>query len=292
MIEISKNNYIRAEGGGLDFNIITNPFPSSYDNYHKESLRAAEEIYDKKQGKLNLMYSGGVDSEYMLNVFLELGMEFTPIVIRLSNDYNQHDLINAFAFCQSKNITPKIIDVDFDHFVNSGRLYDVAVSMKNCKFQRCVVADTILSLDGTVLCGEGEAYIRQMPRSKDWAVTIFEHDYAWVNHYKNHGIIGTPHFHRYTPEMMIAFLTDQRMKDLADNLVPGKEGSESSKWIIYNRHSGYNLKERNKYHGYEVVMRSDIFLHDSIQELKFRREEWNGVYMESYYPYLERLCTQ
>lgn len=292
MIEIVKNNYIRDEGGGYEFNIITDPFPKVYDNYHVESLKAAEEIYDNKQGELHLMYSGGVDSEYMMNVFLELGVKFTPVIIRLSNDYNLHDLINAFAFCESKNITPKIIDLDFEHFVKSGKLFDVAVSMKNCKFQRCALAHTILSLDGTVLCGEGEPYIRQIPDTSDWGVTIFEHDYAWVKHYHNHGIIGTPHFNRYTPEMMVSFLEDQRILDLANNLVPGKEGSDSSKWIIYNRHSGYNIRERAKYTGYEVIIRSDIFLDESIQELKYQRGEWNGVYMENYFNYMDRLCTQ
>ena len=75
------------------------------------------------------------------------------------------------------------------------------------------------------------------------------------------GIDGTIFFNGYSAEMVAAFLTDPRMRDLADNKIPGKLGSHSSKYIVYSRHSGFNLEERPKYHGFEKIIESELAKH-------------------------------
>ena len=92
MIPLSKNNYIRQSGSGTTFNIEIDPLPTSFDSYFVESCRAAEEIYNLKQGKLHLMYSGGIDSEFMLSVFLHMKMDFVPVIVQLNPNYNTHTI--------------------------------------------------------------------------------------------------------------------------------------------------------------------------------------------------------
>ena len=105
-MQISKNNYICTTGTGDTFTVTIDPLPIKFDNYYLESCKAAEEIYNLKQGKLYLMYSGGVDSEYALSVFLSLGMDVTPVIVRMSPYYNEHDFKYASNFCDSKNLKP------------------------------------------------------------------------------------------------------------------------------------------------------------------------------------------
>ena len=119
---------------------------------------------------------------------------------------------------------------------------------------------------------------------------MYEFDYALVNYYKDNNIHGTPHFNRYTPEMMISFLTSKRMKELADNKHLGKLGSNSSKGIIYNESSNFNLTLRPKYHGFELIEGSDLFKHEIFKE--FDKLPWTGMYHEEYYSFLKRLCIQ
>jgi hypothetical protein len=74
MISLVKDNYIQSYGNGSNFTIEIDKLPTKFNNYFKESCKSAEEIYSLKQGNLNLLYSGGVDSEYTLNVFLHLNI--------------------------------------------------------------------------------------------------------------------------------------------------------------------------------------------------------------------------
>ena len=287
-MQISKNDYIRHCGTGDTFSISIDRLPAKFDNHYIEACRAAEEIYNLKQGKLYLMYSGGVDSEYALNVFLSLGMDVTPVVVRMNPYYNAHDFKYASDFCDSKNITPVIIDIDLKEFITSGKILDIAKSMRSSVYQYSTTAHAISKLDGTIICGDGEPYINN--QNGVWSVTVYEYDYALVNYYKDNNIHGTPHFNRYTPEMMISFLTTTRMRELTENKHPGKLGSNSSKGIIYNDVSNFGLTLRPKYHGFELVETNDIFKHDVFKE--FNTLPWTGIYHEEYNSFLKRLCKQ
>jgi hypothetical protein len=285
---ISKNNYICSLGTGSSFTISVNSLPVKFDNYYLESCKAAEEIYNLKQGKLYLMYSGGVDSEYALSVFLSLGMDVTPVIVRMNPWFNAHDFKYALDFCDSKNLKPLIIDIDLKEFVESGKILDIAKSMRSSVYHYSTTAYAIGQLDGTVICGDGEPYINN--QDGVWSVTMYEFDYALVNYYKDNNIYGTPHFNRYSPEMMISFLSTNRMKELAGNKHPGKLGSNSSKGIIYNNASNFNMPLRPKYHGFELIETSEIFNHEIFKE--FDKLPWTGVYHEEYYSFIKRVCVQ
>ena len=286
-MQISKNNYICTTGTGDTFTVTIDPLPIKFDNYYLESCKAAEEIYNLKQGKLYLMYSGGVDSEYALSVFLSLGMDVTPVIVRMSPYYNEHDFKYASNFCDSKNLKPLIVDIDLKEFVNSGKILDIATAMRSSVYHYSTTAYAIGKLDGTVICGDGEPYINN--QNGVWSVTMYEFDYALVNYYRDNGIHGTPHFNRYTPEMMSSFLSTNRIKELAENKHLGKLGSNSSKGIIYNEASNFNLTLRPKYHGFELIEDTDIFKHEVFNE--FKSLPWTGVHHEEYHSFIKRLCV-
>ena len=289
-MRISKNNYILPFGVGNTFSVSFNSLPKQYDNYYVESCKAAKEVYDLKQGTLHMLYSGGVDSEYALSVFLSLGMDITPVIINLDPSYNDFDIKYATDFCNKKNITPLIINLDFDQFVKSGKFLEVSKICRSELHHRAATAYIAGQLDGTVLLGDGEPYIKKNSNN-DWNIEIYEHDYAVWNYYVSKGIYGTTHFNRYTPEMLLSFFADKRMVDLANNTVPGKLSSNSSKFIMYNRHCDFNLEERPKYHGYEKIETSTIFQHDAFRELAVIGKEWNGIYSTNYFEFMKQ-CEQ
>lgn len=284
-MQLSKNNYIRRDGHGCNFTVSIDQLPVAT-NYFTASLKAAEEVYNQRQGKMYLMYSGGVDSEYALSTFIHLKMDVTPVIIQLGH-YNDFDTKCAFDFCESRGLKPIVIDIDFDHFVESGKILELAYIIKSDKYQRCATAHAIGMLDGTVLCGDGEPYIKLDPETKKWNITIYEHDYAVANYYEKYGVYGTPHFNRWHPEMFLSFFLDPRITDLANNTVPGKLSSESSKFIIYNRNSGFNLKERPKYHGYETIENSPISRHENVTLIDTFSSSWGGVYSTDYFKFIE-----
>jgi hypothetical protein len=296
MIPRIKNNFIQPTGSGDTWTLNIKPLPTKFDNYFIESCRAAEEIYDLKEGPLHVMYSGGADSEYALNVFLHMGMEITPVIVRLSSDFNKHDLDYAFKFCQRKNITPTIIDINFEEFVATGKLETISKLIKSSVVPRAATCYAMNFIDGSIICGDGDPHISKDIDTDIWYFDAAEHDYAVENFMKEKNIDGTNFFCGYTPEMVSAFLVDPCMRDLADNRIPGKLGNNSSKSIIYNRHSNFELVERPKFHGYEKIINHEIAKQlnldlESDEPYKFKELEYNGHFQVKYYDLIRDLIS-
>ena len=285
MMTDTKNSYIRTIGSGESWRLHIDPLPTKFDNLFVESCRAAEEIYDMRQGKVHILYSGGIDSEHCLSIFTHLGMDVTPVIIKINPGYNDHDTEYAFKFCESKNIKPLVIDIDFLHFIDSGKFSEIFKEMKTSAFGRAPIAYAASLLDGTVILGDGEPYIKLNETDNTWYMMEEEHDFSIYKYFQSQGIHGVPHYTRYTPEMFMAYMTDPRMIELANNQLPGKLSSHTSRPFIYNRHSGFDLQPRNKYNGFEhihlfeeIQKRKDIFF-----ELKEYGLQYDGSHNIPYH---------
>jgi hypothetical protein len=288
-LNFTYQNYIQEIGNGDTFDICLNTLPKKFKNYFEESLIATEIIESSKIGKLYIMYSGGVDSEYALNLFLYKKIPIQPVIVKFLPDYNLHDISYALKFCEKHKLDPLIIDIDYDDFVKSGKMLEYAKMMKSAIPHYTTTAYAISKLNGTIICGDGEPYITKN-QDNTWDIFIYEYDYSLTNFYKHNNIYGVVHFNRYTPEMMRSFLEDSRIKDLANNKVPGKLGSNSSKYLIYNRDSNFNMEQRQKYNGLEIIETKEIKNHESFEELKKLGNHWNGFYKKNYFQFLKENC--
>lgn len=282
-----KDNYIKFAGNGptwqLKFEQPTRPTK----NYFEETCLTAEMLWAKREGTVHLLYSGGLDSEYVLNVFMHLGMNVQPVIIHLNPAYNYHETRWAFDFCEAKGLDPIVIDIDFDQFVSGGNMYNYAVGMESCLYHYAATAYAIDQLDGTIVLGDGEPYICYMPETKSWNVKIHESDYCIMRHLANTKRTGIANFLAHSMEMHLAFLKDQRIAELAANKWPGKLGSNTSKVIVYNRHNDFNIVPRWKHHGYEVIEKSEIFKHPEFKKFDSLKMQWDGLYSKDYYEHLK-----
>jgi hypothetical protein len=77
--------------------------------------RVALEIYSQYK-KIFLAMSGGIDSEYVAKVLHRLGIPFTPIIFEVE-DLNELDRWWAYKWCRENNVTPRVIRVDGDTFI-------------------------------------------------------------------------------------------------------------------------------------------------------------------------------
>jgi len=279
---------MRPAGHANNFKVDIDPITTKIDNLYVESCRAAEELYSMREGKFHILYSGGIDSEHCLSVFLSLGMEVTPVIIKFKQGYNDHDTKFAFDFCQEKNLTPVIIDINYDDFIESGKLLQVTQEMNASTFGRAHVAYAAGLLDGTVLLGDGESYIKLNSDDNVWYVELDEHDFSIYNYFKKYNIHGTTQFTRWTQGMNAAYINDPMMLELANNQHPGKLSSNSSRPAIYNRYSNFNLKPRHKFHGFEFRNRYPIFNHPAFAEIKEFGLAYNGQVSIPYHDFLKQ----
>ena len=285
-----KNNYLRTSGSGATFCAEIDPPTNKNANFHTTSIEVAEQVYQSRQGKLYLMYSGGIDSEYILNLFLSLGIDIIPVIIRLKPYYNDHDVKYAFDFCQSKKLKPIVIDLDFDNFVQSGRIVDIATEFKIGAYQLPSTFSCLDQLDGTVVMGShGPPHMTLDQKTNMWMVDEIEPLHTVLRYFEKNKINGCPYFLVHTPEQYLSFLQHPIMKDLADHKFSGKLGNNSTKGLVYNDVGGFDLVTRQKYTGYENVENSEIFNHPNLKIFKEFKNQWWGIYQEPYHTLISRL---
>ena len=292
-MQLVDNNYLRSSGNGPTWEVEIDPPRRTVKSYYEEAVIAAEMIWAQKQGSLNLLYSGGLDSEYVLSVFLKLGMDIQPVIMNLLSNtgevYNSHELAYAFTFCKQKGLTPTIIDLNFDKFVESGQFLSIAESVKCAAYQLPASMWLASQIDGTVITGNDPPHMKLNITDNLWYLDEEEIIHSQFNYFKQYNVYGTPFFLSYTPEMMLSFLLDPTMAALANHQFTGKTGTNSTKVHVFNNGTGFNLIPRIKRTGYEQIARRPIIEHPDIQTIVSRKDRWLGTSDHQYHIVIESL---
>jgi hypothetical protein len=280
------DGYLNWSGNGSTWNVDIKPVTRLIKSYYEETKLVAEKVWAEKQGNIHLCYSGGLDSEYVLAVFKTLGMTITPVIMR--TQYNHHEIQYAFKYCDKNNITPIVIDLDYDKFVESGEFLKIATEYKIAAFQMPSNLWLTTQIDGTVITGDSNPHLF-VDKDGKWYIDEIEPVYTQFDFYEQNNIYGTPFFLSYTAEQYLAFLTDPLMEQLSNNQISGKTGSYSSKVHVYNNQNKFVLEQRVKKHGYEIVEQSPIFNHPDIQLVNSWKTKWWGSSNHEYFSLIERL---
>ena len=113
----------RSHGNVFDFNIEF--FGQSFEclSFKEACIRRAKQI-GKEYKRLYLSYSGGMDSEFVLSVFIEAGIPIIPVAI--STSFNQEELSWAKKYSSSNGISLTIIDIPDKEFIEKAyyKTYD------------------------------------------------------------------------------------------------------------------------------------------------------------------------
>lgn len=301
-MELTKDNYLWGTGSGDTWFVNINPPKKKVKTYYEETLEAVEYLYANKTGKFQVLYSGGLDSQYVCEVLLKLKMPFDPVIIRLQgNDgtiYNNHDIKFAFDFCSVKNLKPIIYDLNFDKFYQSGKMLEIANSVSCCAIALPGTMFVASQLDGFTLLGNDPPYLR-FEKNQVWVLEELQYIHSLLRFYQKNNLNGCPFLLSYTPEMMLAFLLDQEIVKLGTGQLPGKKGSNSSKSHAFNNGSGFQMpyydftnNDRIKYTGYEKIYKSKHMEHPNLSIfVNDFQKKWNGEYLEPYIEVVNRLSV-
>jgi len=295
-MQLTYNNYLRGTGSGDTWHVNIQPPQGPVKSYFEETLTTMEYVYSNKTGKIQLLYSGGLDSEFVARVLMHLKMDFEVVIIRLTRpdndiDFNAHDTKYAFEFCEKYNIKPIVYDIDFIKFVDSGKHREIAESVECCAIALPTTLHVAQQMDGFTLMGNDPPYIRYEKDKDAWYLEELQYIHSLIRYYEKYNMQGCPFLLSYRPEQMLSFLLDPAIQELGNNLLPGKMGSNSTKSHVFNRGSGFNMdvynfttKHRLKYTGYEEIYRSEIMSHPNLAIFKDEfKSKWNGEYLE-YFP--------
>lgn len=235
----------------------------------KEANRRAALLIGKQavlhNKKIFLMLSGGADSEVAARAFIDANVPFTAALLEYrlaatkSKVENQFELENADKLINEYQIPFIRHTLDPERFWHSSELSDIAKISMTSSPQLAVTMWFARYLsqnqNAFVVLGQGEPYIYRQFGS--WWFREKELIGSWSRFWYFDKIYGTAGFHQYTPEQMLAYLTDPVVTEfMSSNIGTVNEVANNAmiKHRLYQHHyPESNLINRTKYHGFEQL---------------------------------------
>ena len=231
-------------------------------DFKAECHATAALLWDTRQTPLTLLFSGGANLEVVLLAFHAQGIPLKVAICQFSDNLNIHDVGYAVVCCEQLGIKYDLIPLDVRKFFEA-EIYRYAEASQSRIPQVCPTMWLADQVDGVPILGSGECHlVKRVPRfyvdgvspytATPWNLWEREAIAAWYRHFLVPGKerMAVPGFFQYTPEIMLAFLQEQRVVDLVNDRVIGKRSTVSSKFGIYRKYWP-QLAPRKKYNGFE-----------------------------------------
>lgn len=293
---LSYNNTFKYGYNGQWFNFRSSPddiWKAEYSpisrpvyDFRTECVNTAKLIRDNTPLPIDVTFSGGSDSEAMIESFLEAGIKFNTIIMKFKDDLNAHDIKYAFEWCSNHNIEPTVIDFDVrSFFENDAWDYaDKIYCVNPLILPHCWL---INQLDGYIVIGSGDiilakntyvpendpnvSWIERRNMGWDWNDTSWIYDQKWYlregeaisathRHFMINNRPGCPAFYQFNPEIMLSHMNEPEIVNLPNS---NEVSAWNVKYKIYQRIWG--MKPRPKFDGCEhlwkdttSVMRAEL----------------------------------
>ena len=257
-------------------------------SFFEEARNNAEMIWEHSNGHIYVLFSGGMDSMYVVSMLRHLKMKFTPVVIRFSEDNNFEDVDWSLQFCQGLNIKPLILDLDYRSFIESGRMYDYAVQTECSGYRMSHIFWAVEQLSGSVVMGECPPNILFRPNSRHFIFEVPRYDFSPALFWKANGIGGTPFFLTYTSESLFAFMVDQTLDRFFDRRVIDLT-IDNLKVDVYNNQSHFKIPFRLKQDGLEFFEKTPLHSHSEIARTNSLCDLWGERYVKPYHQAVDDL---
>jgi hypothetical protein len=264
-------------------NTITRPVKS----YYEELLENGRVIRDTFSGPLDLLFSGGIDSEIILRVYTDLKIPINVYIFKYENDYNLIEYTQALKSCAKLGVTPKVIDFNLQKFFENDA-YDIQQKVFASASGWLPHMKLTEYCDGLPIMGSGNPYIRR--RSRDmtskfpWVFELDEKCHHWAVYHKTINRPCITDWYEYSPELLVSYFDLPFVQQLLNDEVPGKLSNESTKVQVHQEY-WTDLDLRPKLIGFEGP-KPDKSKSD-VQEfmLDFGKKYMRGVVPDQY-PYI------
>jgi hypothetical protein len=256
-------------------------------DWRAECIETARLIRAGTDLDLWVLFSGGIDSEVVLQSFMFAGIPVKAAITCFRNDLNRQDVRHAVKFCETHRISYRLLHLDIARFFESGEALEYADRTKAVQPQLLHTMWAMDQLDGYPILGSGECYLVKRsaqtegpmtPGSPDaWEMFEKERIAAWYRHLIARKRPGCGGFFQYTPEIMLAYLLDPTVADLCNNRLAGETDTMRLKPSVYRKH--FLLEPRKKYHGFENI----LYLDDALRpELRRRHGACDAIFKTTY----------
>ena len=227
--------------------------------FAEESIIAAKLIHQKTSDDIWLFFSGGIDSEFMVQSFLHAKIPFKIAILEFKDNFNSDDVMFAKDFCDKHGLKYYIFKLDVVKWWQES-LLDYALPNQCVSPQYPVMWWLVEQVDGYPVLSLGDQVWRREVEKDNF----FLHEKELVqSHYRyliNNNRPGTPGFLHYTPEQTLSYILSKSHMTM---LLYGKYMEVISnqqhcvKVPIYTAH--YPMKYREKNNGFENLEDLDTY---------------------------------
>jgi len=246
------NNYVKLIDQEKTWRVEYQPPQRPSKTFFEETCTAIEMIWAQREGRVFVLFGGGLDSEYLMQVLVFLKMNVTPVVVRYTDGRNHETIKRVDAFCDTNNLQRYTFEVDPSSFFQDAATYALA-SATRCTDYRLLPLYSVASvLDGTVLACMGSPSSVVFNRSlRRFVVREIEQSRSATHAWQGNKIHGTPYALSYTAEQFMAFLNDPITLDFTAQREVSVNNLDHIKSSIYNGQTHFNLGLRKKFDPFE-----------------------------------------
>ena len=258
-------------------------------SYHEELLLNAHAVKDAFNEPLDLLLSGGLDSELALRSYVEAKIPINVFIAKYNDNINAVDFHEALKTCQIYNVTPTIIDCNLKTFLENDA-HDMWNGGYFADPGYMIMLKVIESLDNIpVICDGINADNFRMANKTQCDIVIYEKHFAAAIHGNtiNRPLISS--WYDYSPELTAAFLDLNLHKWKKHKLItPPFNNSNLHKLKYLNSNKLFGTRMRQKRSGWELGL-PDGSLVSYIEEFKNQYPIVNldEEYTEAIYSYTD-----
>lgn len=234
----------------LEFNIPDEEPLSYYDELYNNGRI----IRDTFNGQLDVLLSGGIDSEVVVRTFKDLGISHNTYIFRYEDNLNKRDVDSAVEIATCLNIPYKIVDINIKHFYENEAwdLYQKTLCPRAARLVHLKFFDYI---DNIPILGDGEQYWKRLLQSdytqkSEWKLNLGEEGHSSAMYLYNQGREAVVDWYEYTHGIMRSYINIPYVRQLFNDEIYGKTSIWSSRAHIH-RHLWPDIKDKVKLVGLE-----------------------------------------
>lgn len=182
----------------LHFNKTHSPLP-----YYEALYNNARMVRDSYSEPLDVLLSGGIDSEVVVRVFKDLGIKHNTYIFQLENNLNVRDVIAAEMLCDELNIPYSIIDFNLQRFFENDALSFFEKTLSPCSGRLARMA-WFDYLDNIPIWCEGEPlWVKH--KDNNWRIHYEERDFVLCTYADSIGRECVGQWWTFTPDISLSF---------------------------------------------------------------------------------------
>lgn len=233
--------------------------PEQIIGLREASIRAAQAVRAATDKKIVVLYSGGMDSEWILESFVLAKIPVTPLVIVYDDDLNGHDVGWARRYIERRGLTPIYEQLNLRDWYGSKAQLEIAELSQTTELAYTTQFQAMARLnDGNrfFITGYDEPGMAadDSGAERRWNLFYNERHYSVVKLFQRLGIPGIANWGRFSSELFAAYVCQPQWMLMAANMFqPQVWNSEMMKVPMFQSWFPF-MEARPKYTGFEGAL--------------------------------------